>query len=133
MLGTRQYLFLPSFPFPLFQYTNPICIIENKTETKVLEKGENYKLNEKAKEYNLGREEIRENYYKDIQKYEDINKEIRSKKKDMAIIQNEKKKIIAIAKGYDSVNNYQRILTASANKEQKEKVHLPKTLKRVKN
>ena len=51
----------------------------------------------------------------------------------MAIIQNKKKKLIAIAKGYDSVNNYQKIVTASANKEHKEKVYLPKTLKRVKN
>lgn len=117
----------------LFQYTNPICIIENKTETKALEKEENYELNEKAKEYNLEREERRENYYKDIQKYEDINKEIRSKKKDMATIQNKKKKLIAIAKGYDNVNDYQRMVTASAKKEHKEKVYLPKTLKRVKN
>lgn len=95
-----------------------------------MKKEKNAKLKEKKESYNLERAKKFEQLEKDYKKYEDIKNEIHKNIQEAYKLQKEKEKIITIAKNYDNINDYQKILAPAVKKKYNEAKHLAKVLKK---
>ena len=97
-----------------------------------MKKEKNIKLNEKMESYNLERSNKFEQQEKVYNAYSDIRNEIHKNIQENFKLQKEKEQIIALARNYDSINDYQKIFTPCVNEKYNEVKHLAKTLKRTK-